>query len=92
MSEQQSFYPESRKPDPPPRPQGFLPDESAETGNPGDLGGGYNDLNAGRLKPKPKNPHWPTDESKTIGKIGLQNARKALEEANQPKPTDDLSS
>jgi len=79
MSEQNRFYPESRKPDPPPRPQGFLPDESAETGNPGDLGGGYNDLNAGRLRPKPKNPHWPDKHTREIGLEGVRKTKQVLE-------------
>lgn len=90
MSEQNRFYPESRKPDPPPRPQGFLPDESAETGNPGDLGGGYNDLNAGRLRPQePANPYVLDEETKRIGREGVRKAKDVLRNINpENRPPD----
>lgn len=84
------FYPESLKPDNTTAPEDHLGDEGVETGNPGDLGGGYNSLKAGEIPPpKPENPHWPTDEERRIGKEGVIKAREALEqaaEANNAEP------
>ena len=83
------FYPKSLKPGNTPTPKDHLADESAVTGNPGDLGGGYNDLNAGRLQTKTKNPYWPTDEERRIGREYTRETLESLNraaEANNAEP------
>lgn len=80
-----NFYAESLRPDKPPKDPGHLTDEAEVTGNPGEFGGGYG---AQSLTPQDIDPDlesdWRlSDETKRIGREGVQKARDALN--NQPQ-------
>lgn len=77
------FYAESLKAERHAKNDDFLPDDSAEVGEPGDLGGGYNSLADGSLKPSDIDPSlgpdWKlSDATRQIGREGVKNTREAL--------------
>lgn len=85
-----NFYARSLRPDKPTEPTGFLADESAEVGEPGDLGGGYNSLADGSLKPSDIDPSLGPDwklsaKTKKTGLEGVKTAKKTL---NPQSPED----
>lgn len=85
-----SFYPESLRRDDTTETDDFLPDPGRETGSPGDLGGGYNSLEAGQITPpKPENRSWPNSEEKATGLKGVQEARRALEDRNSSEASEE---
>ncbi len=68
----------------------YLPDPAEETGNPGDLGGGYDSLGEGQITPPPtENPYWPTPEQRENGKKGISESREILERAKNTDPPPD---
>lgn len=88
-----SFYAKSLRPDKPVEPTGFLADESADTGEPGDLGGGYNSLADGSLKPSDIDPSlgpdWKlTRQQRQSGLEGIQKSRKSLQDSSQVEEKD----
>jgi hypothetical protein len=83
------FYPESTRPEKPAPQPGFIPDESAQTGNPGELGGGYASLEAGELKPSDIDPSLGPDwrlsaQTRQTGLEGIAKTREELRKATPP--------
>ena len=87
------FLAESLKADRPYKNDAFLEDESVEVGEPGELGGGYNSLSDGSLKPSdidPKlGPDWKLNEQQR--QTGLEGVKKAREALNRTDPQPDVN-
>jgi len=88
-----NFYAQSLRPEKPKPPTEFLADESAEVGEPGDLGGGYNSLADGSLKPSDIDPNlgpdWKlTDQQRQAGFEGIEKTRKTLTNPSQTEESD----
>lgn len=83
-----AFYPKILQDDTTEENDQHLSDPGEETGNPGDLGGGYNSLGEGKITPPPtENPYWPNQEQRAAGREGVQRAREALKRPKNPEAT-----
>lgn len=88
VDKKRKFYAHSLRPEKPKPPTEFLADESAEVGEPGDLGGGYNSLADGSLKPSDIDPKlgldWKlTAQQRKAGFEGIEKTRKNLKNPTQ---------
>lgn len=82
------FYPDSLKPEKPQENDDFLSDPAEETGNTGEMGGGYNSLNDGSLNPADINPNlgpdWRlTNQQRQTGRNEVKRVREALDSTDQ---------
>ena len=84
-----AFYAESLKDEKQKEIDQHLPDPGEETGNAGDLGGGYNSLAEGQIALSPTdNRYWPNEKQRAAGKEGIKLSREALKRAEDHDTSD----